>query len=594
MTAIALLFIPLALGPLAIGAPDPYLVESKVQLDLDSGLAKILPRDLFLVQIHTEVVTKSERKLIEGETIQDPQIQDEQIESDEPMPGFIPEPESLAIKKLGPRIRQVFRIVDRPELAMVRVLVSFDDTLPADVVDKARGFVQRYLQGGYPQKSSFTFNKVPMLKPPVPKSEPASPVEFDDEDTEEEGFEFPKAPPVLETPKPAPTWKDKAWDSKWFFLAFLGALLYFVLHWRSLSVRALKKKTPAVQNPHPLENLFRILIPGAAGAKDAGSQNAAAAPAAAGGTTPNTDEEAVKRARRNKILEKYLSQSRAFGAYYKSLSPEEKDELYSVLKGPTMDGLMVGLGLTKPKADVPEAGNPDEVFEKHERNFNEFASAREWQSKQFFGFLNELSEEQLVSLVNHETPIAVCAMLRFMKAQQSASILEALPPGRRLEILAAVPQIQTTPFSELVNIEREVRTVVQMMPAHLFGAKKQDVEYWGNVLAESTNQDIILADLEKTNPEIYPDLSKFKFKLEDVSTLPDSLLQTILAEADNEELAMALSTCPDDVVEVILEAISPRRQEMLRQTIQASKSAPKDQTKAARVMLTKKFREAMQ
>ncbi|MBI1859568.1 MAG: hypothetical protein HYR96_01450, partial [Deltaproteobacteria bacterium] len=86
----------------------------------------------------------------------------------------------------------------------------------------------------------------------------------------------------------------------------------------------------------------------------------------------------------------------------------------------------------------------------------------------------------------------------------------------------------------------------------------------------------------------------FKFKLEDVSTLPDSLLQTILAEADNDELAMALSTCPDDVCEVILDAISPRRQEMLRQTIQASKTAPKEQTKAARVNLTKKFREAMQ
>ncbi|MBI1860716.1 MAG: hypothetical protein HYR96_07355, partial [Deltaproteobacteria bacterium] len=445
----------LLLGILAFAAPDPYLVESKVQLDLDNALSKMIPHELYLVQIHTDVVTKSERKLIEGESIQEPQVVEDDPANEEPMPGYIPEPEPFSAKKHGPRVRQVFRVVDTPELQMVHVLVNFDDTVALDTMNRARAFIQSYLREGYANKSTFVFAQVPMLKPPKPSVAPTptpTPVEFDDEDMEEDGFEYPKAPlPPPPPVKPEPTWLDKVWEAKWFCLAAFGALLYFILHWRSLSVRAMKKKFPQPLAPHPLENLLRILIPGHNLAKEPEKGKAGSTDGAGGTKTPATaeelDEEAAKHKRRDKMLDKFLMFSKAFAPYYRTLSAEQKDELYGLLKGPTMDGLMTGLGFPKPKSEVPEPGNPEEVFEKHERDFAEYLNARDWQAKQFFGFLSELSEEQLVSLVNHETPVAVCAMLRFMKPQQSASILEALPAGRRLEILSAVPQVQTTPFT---------------------------------------------------------------------------------------------------------------------------------------------------
>jgi hypothetical protein len=580
--------LPFFIAMIAVGEANPHLVETKVQTDLENGLSKMITKDLFLVQVHTEITTRSERKLVEGESVIDSEDEDPQPEQvEEPMPGFVPEPDPPGPKKKGPRLRQIFKVVDVPELQMVRVLVNFDETVAAPIVGRSKVFTQNYLREGFPGKSTVIFNVLPMLKP-SPTPTPSSVAEFDDEDMEEEGFEFPVPPPVMEEKK-EPGWQEKIWDAKWFFLALLGALLYFVLRWRALSVRALVKKTPPAKESSDISKFWPWLAGGAfpGGFPPFNKGGGEAKP------EEEVDEEEVKRERRSKLLEKFLSRSQAFRGYYSGLSGETKDELYGLLKGPTMDGLLTGLGLPRPKGEIPEPGNPEEAFTKYERDFTEYLNACDWQNKQFFGFLQALSDEQLIALMNRESTLSVCAMLRFLKASQSAMVLEAMPPGRRLEVLAQVPAIQNTSFSDIANIEREVRTSVQMMPSHSFGAKRQDVDFWGNVLAESQNQDVILGDLEKTNPEIYPELSKFKFKLEDVSTLPDSLLQTILAEADNEELAMALSTCPDDIVEVILDAISPRRQELLRQTIDAAKSAPKEQTKSARISLTKKFREAM-
>ena len=255
------------LAHMVFAISDPYLVESKVQLDLENGLMKMIPREEFLVQVHTDIVMKSERKLFEGESIQDPQvIEEETAEDEEPMPGFLPEPETQSAKKRGPRLRQVFRVVDSPELQKIGVMVSFDDSLKPDLVNRARTFVQNYLKESYPNKSNFVFATVPMLKPIPPPTPTPVPAEFDDEDIEEEGFEFPL--PAVAPPKPDPTWYERLWESKWFFFALVGALLYFILHWRTISVRAIKKKAPINSAPHPLENLFRILIPGHHLAKD--------------------------------------------------------------------------------------------------------------------------------------------------------------------------------------------------------------------------------------------------------------------------------------------------------------------------------------
>jgi hypothetical protein len=89
----------------------------------------------------------------------------------------------------------------------------------------------------------------------------------------------------------------------------------------------------------------------------------------------------------------------------------------------------------------------------------------------------------------------------------------------------------------------------------------------------------MLQVIEQTQPDIYPALKKYKFKLEDASTLPENLLAKIFADADNDELGRALASCTDEVAEVLLDAVSPARRELLKHQVASCKSAPKEELK---------------
>src|SRR5690606_16746226 len=103
----------------------------------------------------------------------------------------------------------------------------------------------------------------------------------------------------------------------------------------------------------------------------------------------------------------------------------------------------------------------------------------------------------------------------------------------------------------------------------------------------------ILNDIQKTNPGIYPNLKKFKFRLEDAVSLPNTLMERVVADVDNEELSMALATIPSDLVDVFLDVVSPKRKEIIEYQIASSRTAPKDELHVARQNLTKRFREVL-
>jgi flagellar motor switch protein FliG len=184
-------------------------------------------------------------------------------------------------------------------------------------------------------------------------------------------------------------------------------------------------------------------------------------------------------------------------------------------------------------------------------------------------------------------------MLKYMRPHQSAMVLDTLPSSKRVEVIAQLATVSELPLSKMYSIEREVRLAAQRVPQHTPGATREEADFWGEVLAESSDQESLLGDLERTNPEIFPKLAKYKFKLEDAATLPENLLQRVLGNVENDELGMALATCAQDVIEVILESVSARRRDMLLNQIDNYRTMPREQVTAARLKLTKKFREAM-
>ncbi len=576
---ILLIIISAWLPSYAYATLDPFAVESKVQTDLDNLLGHMMPREQFLVQVNAQVETENHRELIEGETLDEQLVESKHQDPIPVMPGFEPEVERKESPQLPRHERQVFRNVETPVLRMVIAQIGLDESLAPGLVTRAKMLTQNYMGTNFPRRSVVSFSQMPMLKPVKEVEKPLPP---------------PKEEVKKPEPPPPPTVEEVLWRfARWaglillMLVVFLLALLLVVGTRREKNYQA-PSSSPRAKRRRSASGHEQAIPKILEAARTLGYRTASASK-----NDEALDEKAEVAFRRKRLLERFLTRSGAFSQYWAKLSAEVQNELYSVLSGPAFDNFLDGLQIARPVgSDIP-AVEPDEILAKHEKSFDEFAETADWQDRQFFGFLQSLNNEQLLALANQENPVAVCLMLRFMKARQSAMVLDTLEPGKRQEILAQVPSVQQINFSQIAEIERDVRTSVQRMPQRFYGSPSEDVDFWGTVLSESTHQEELIRDLETTNPNISPTLRKYKFKLEDVASFPDNLLRKILSDVDNEELAMALATCSQDTVDVILDALSPRRKSFLISQLRSAKGASEEATQSARVSLTRRIREAM-
>jgi hypothetical protein len=545
---------------------DPLAVSSKVQSDLENLLSRLIPAEKFLVQVNTDVSSRSERRLVEGDEFISPPEKKPRVV--EPMPGFVPETSELEPEVSAPPTRRSFRLVEIPELRAVRVNVGFDQGLARETLNRAEFLVRAYVQSNYRGLGSLIFSSLPMLP-----SEKEAMRALASEKEEKSKAEAKADKPLSES--------DILWNyARWGVFGILVALLL-------LSVR--RPAPAAVQTSAPRRSLSPTedLLNRASLASLFSTKNASSAAPEESKNQEDSASELRKRA-----VGRFISRAQAFRQYYLTLSREAADELYSCISGPALNRLLSGLAITPP-SEIGAPSNIEEVLLHHLKEFEEYVQAKDWQDRQFFGFLQNLSNEQLATLVASQKPVAACVILRMMQARQSAAVLDLMSASKRHEILSQVASIAEVAFSDIVNIEREVRIAANQVPERYLGSQKDDAEFWGSVVSESNDQDPIYDELEHTRPDLAAGLKKFKFRLEEAASLPDSLLHKVLGGVDNEELCLALSTCTADVRDVLLDALSPSRRNVLINLFPTYRGASPAQAQPARAKLTKRIREAL-
>ena len=500
-TAIAAIFclFPAFFSVPALAVNDPYMAESRVQMDLDNMLSRIIHREQFLVQVAAQVTTRRERQLLEGETEESPSIPiGPRVK---PMPGFVIEP-STTPPQPTKGDRRVYRMEDTYQLDLVKVDVTFDEALPAQVLYRGRLLVQNYLKAHYPNRSLLSFDTLPMLKPSAETDSDSVKSTKKETNKDEER-------PAVQEKKPTPhrpTLEERLWRyARWLALGLLALGILLLLFQATRSDRR-----PVRAKRSPRSESAEFQSSGAGGFAAAGAQKLSSLlggfPNHRSGSAFGGDgNETFLAEQRRRLLSRFLTRSQAFRSYFQKLTDEDRGNLYLAMRGQAFDSFLDALSMKQPAMPEVETNDLEECLAKHEKNFAEFADAKDWEGRQLFGFIQDLTDEQLVALARHQRPLVVCIMLRFMKANQSALVLESLSSEMRVEVLGQISALEKTSFSELAAIEKEVRASATHMPNQVYGGtQKQDIEFWRKILVEAENQDAILDDIERASPELYP------------------------------------------------------------------------------------------
>lgn len=187
-----------------------------------------------------------------------------------------------------------------------------------------------------------------------------------------------------------------------------------------------------------------------------------------------------------------------------------------------------------------------------------------------FDCVRNTDPSQLLNLIQNEHPQTIALVLAYLRPEQAAAILSALPNDVQYDVARRIATMdRTSP-----DIIRDVEKVLERKISSSLGS--QDFTIAGGVEAivellnrsDRTTERSIIENLEAQDPELAEEIRKLMFVFEDIILLDDRSLQMVLREVENKDLSLALKGVPNEVANKIFKNMSKRAADMLREEIE--------------------------
>jgi len=185
--------------------------------------------------------------------------------------------------------------------------------------------------------------------------------------------------------------------------------------------------------------------------------------------------------------------------------------------------------------------------------------------------LENIDLQQLLNFLRSEHPQTIALILSYLKAEQAAIVLQALPKELRLEvvirivnigqispeIIKKIERVLTREFSHFSSDETKLRVV---------GGTRATAEILNHV--DRATEKEILENLEKKNLSLAEEVKKLMFVFEDILSLDDRSIQRILREIDTKDLGLALKGASKKLKEKFFKNMSSRAVETIKEDME--------------------------
>ena len=186
-----------------------------------------------------------------------------------------------------------------------------------------------------------------------------------------------------------------------------------------------------------------------------------------------------------------------------------------------------------------------------------------------FEFVRKTDASQLLNFIQDEHPQTIALILAYLPSSQASAVVGALPPEKQADVAKRIAMMdRTSP-----DVIKEVEKVLERKLASLVN---QDYTTVGGVDAivnilnavDRSTEKHIMETLEIEEPELADEIRRKMFVFEDILTLDNRAIQTVLREVDNNELAIALKSTNEQVQQVIFDNLSSRLAAMIKEDME--------------------------
>jgi flagellar motor switch protein FliG len=186
-----------------------------------------------------------------------------------------------------------------------------------------------------------------------------------------------------------------------------------------------------------------------------------------------------------------------------------------------------------------------------------------------FETIRTMDPAQLFQIIQGEHPQTIALVVSHLPAISAGAVLSGLPAAVQAEVATRIASMDATTPDVIHQVEQVIMDRMASVDAQDFtsvGGATALVEILNQV--DRATERTILDGLESANPALADAIKEKMFVFEDITTLDNRVIQTILREVEQEDLRLSLKGVGDNVRECIFRNISTRAAETLREDLE--------------------------
>lgn len=183
--------------------------------------------------------------------------------------------------------------------------------------------------------------------------------------------------------------------------------------------------------------------------------------------------------------------------------------------------------------------------------------------------LANVNESVLAAYLKNEYPQTVAVVLSKIKPEHASRVLGVLPEPFAMEVVMRMLRMEAVKKEVLDDVERTLRNEFM---SNLSRTNRRDShEQMADIFnfLDSTTENRFLAALEERNKDSAEKIKALMFTFEDLARLDSGGVQTVLRQADNAKIAMALKGGSEAVRDLFFSNMSERAAKIMKEDMQA-------------------------
>ena len=187
-----------------------------------------------------------------------------------------------------------------------------------------------------------------------------------------------------------------------------------------------------------------------------------------------------------------------------------------------------------------------------------------------FDTLQKADPQQLAKFIHNEHPQTIALILSHLNASQAAGLLISLPAELRPDValrMASLDQISPEIISKIASIIGQKLKALGEMSRESYGGVRAVSEMF-NRLDSGTSKEILEA-IEQNDPKLVETVRHLMFVFEDLLLLTQDSIKEMLSKVDRKILTVALKGTSEQLKNHMLQTMSQRGAEMLKEDLDA-------------------------